>query len=384
MKMSRRKKFIFYSLLFFMVFSACLVAGEITLRSATRLHYVYNAGMFFLPDYLSRHYKYKYLATYEGRKKLNTDMYNPILGWDYNKDNNGIRGPETYSLEKPPGITRIVAIGDSFTHGNEVESHECFPYLVGTMLEDTEVLNMGVGGYDIGQPYIKYKTQGHFYNPDIVIFGILSNDLDRTGLSFFSHAKPVFRFDKNKGSLVLENTPVARPEKALEDAARSSLYELRLAVFLKNWYYHIPAVQKRAIKKYYMDIGIVVKSILSALKTELEASGKKLLIINIPPGGEFASDRAQSIGKKKSDVFLMGIYEQLELDYIDLSEVFMKRAVERQRVFNEYYIHRNTGVIGHMTPEGNMAAAEAIVDYISSAGWADVSDHTPGGDSDNQ
>ncbi len=36
-------------------------------------------------------------------------------------------------------------------------------------------------------------------------------------------------------------------------------------------------------------MAVVVKSLLNALKTEIEAKGKKLLIVHIPPGDDFGS-----------------------------------------------------------------------------------------------
>ena len=47
---------------------------------------------------------------------------------------------------KPPGVQRIVALGDSFTQGYGVEEDEAYPRQLERRLEGVEVINLGVPG----------------------------------------------------------------------------------------------------------------------------------------------------------------------------------------------------------------------------------------------
>lgn len=84
---------------------------------------------------------------------------------------------------KPPGVFRILTIGDSFTFGFGVEQHEVFSKVLETMLNQRkagafEVINGGAPGYSSHQELIFLKEIGPTLNPDLVIVGLFPyNDL---------------------------------------------------------------------------------------------------------------------------------------------------------------------------------------------------------------
>lgn len=90
-----------------------------------------------------------------------------------------------YTPEKNPGTYRIIALGDSFTYGMYVDTKDNWP----EQLEDKlnaelkckdiskfEVINLGVGGYDIQYGIERYKTRGQKYNPDLLIWFLKDDD----------------------------------------------------------------------------------------------------------------------------------------------------------------------------------------------------------------
>ena len=108
----------------------------------------------------------------------------------------GLRGPEL-SYEKPPGVRRILFLGDSVTFGFFVEYKNTFPLLTGKNIEKktgfkVEVINAGVGGYSPWQHKEYWVREGHRYSPDLVIISFVLNDvtekfgLDRFGAPFRS------------------------------------------------------------------------------------------------------------------------------------------------------------------------------------------------------
>jgi lysophospholipase L1-like esterase len=102
--------------------------------------------------------------------------------WDARVEINaqGFRDRE-YSLEKPPGVTRIVALGDSITFGNRLAQGVAWPDRLEELFEQegkaVEVLNLGVGGYDTVQEELFLRERGVQFDPDYVFLCYCINDL---------------------------------------------------------------------------------------------------------------------------------------------------------------------------------------------------------------
>ena len=59
-----------------------------------------------------------------------------------NTNSKGLRGQVEYIYKKPEGMQRILALGDSFTFGEEVGDSETYPYHLQTMAPEAQVINM--------------------------------------------------------------------------------------------------------------------------------------------------------------------------------------------------------------------------------------------------
>lgn len=102
-----------------------------------------------------------------------------------NTNADGLIGDTDYVVNKPEGVFRIVAIGDSFTEGPFVKAGLTYPKLLEKMLNATsscpgidryEVLNLGVGGYDIEYAAHRLETKGLKYEPDLVLWLLKDDD----------------------------------------------------------------------------------------------------------------------------------------------------------------------------------------------------------------
>jgi lysophospholipase L1-like esterase len=94
----------------------------------------------------------------------------------------GYRGPE-FSVEKPPGAYRIVALGGSSTYTSEVEDDDkAFPAQLERILGDeygyrsVEVINAGVGGYSSWETLINLEFRVLDLDPDLLIVYHGAND----------------------------------------------------------------------------------------------------------------------------------------------------------------------------------------------------------------
>ena len=88
----------------------------------------------------------------------------------------GYRGEE-FDLEKKPGVTRIMVIGDSMTIGWGVADDVTYPFLLEKNLKSklstpVEVINAGyVGGLSVDSYYLYLKNRGLKLKPDILVLG---------------------------------------------------------------------------------------------------------------------------------------------------------------------------------------------------------------------
>lgn len=99
----------------------------------------------------------------------------------------GLRGPET-TLEKPPGVFRIVGIGDSFMFGWGVAQSEVYLRRVeealnerscppGTTKPRFETLNFAVPGYNTVMEVATLEHRALAFAPDLVLQHFVGNDL---------------------------------------------------------------------------------------------------------------------------------------------------------------------------------------------------------------
>ena len=117
------------------------------------------------------------------------DMYGP--GADLHTTSQGFRGTVDPGPTPPPGKTRVVCSGDSFTFGYGVGDD--FTWCAGLAKLDPrlETINMGQGGYGVDQAFLWYRRDGAALAPAIHIFAFIDGDFERTrGARFLDFGKP--------------------------------------------------------------------------------------------------------------------------------------------------------------------------------------------------
>lgn len=136
-------------------------------KPSTKLRYYYelvpNSRIVFEPSWLS----YKAVFT------INADTLNERFD---------------YQQEKPPGVYRILTLGDSFTFGLGVSTNDNWPEQLEDLLnrekpcplvKKFEVINLGVPGYGVEYISHRYETRGVKYNPDLLVWLESGADFDR-------------------------------------------------------------------------------------------------------------------------------------------------------------------------------------------------------------
>jgi len=147
-------------------------------------------------------------ASYFHRPNESLYSYDQLLGWIvspnlrssdglYVTGDRGIRVSQTgVTTSAPRGACRIALVGDSHTFGEELKVEETWGYLLKKHLpQQCQILNFGVGGYSIGQIYLRYIQDVRPSHPDMVIFALSSHTAKRTmgvyGLNLFPSHVPL-------------------------------------------------------------------------------------------------------------------------------------------------------------------------------------------------
>lgn len=109
----------------------------------------------------------------------------PDVGSEYNQlvrfNNFGLNAPD-YTLEKPPGVFRILIVGDSFAQGVQVAQEQGFPWLLQETLtsggQQVEVINLSIDAYGTDRQLLMYALLGWQFDPDLVLLAVYpANDV---------------------------------------------------------------------------------------------------------------------------------------------------------------------------------------------------------------
>lgn len=155
---------LFISFLFLLV---VLLATELILRNKPK----YSRSFFeYDPDLI-----WRLKQNYRGMKAWGDDHY-PLRFNDQ-----GFRGPD-FQKEKRPEVTRIMALGDSYTAGLDVRFEDLFTTLLVDSLNATgkkkyELLNASSPAWGTDQEYIYWKREGQQYKPDYLLLIVAPNDI---------------------------------------------------------------------------------------------------------------------------------------------------------------------------------------------------------------
>jgi len=294
-----------------------------------------------------------------------------------------IRSPGERTKGKAKGTTRIVAFGDSYTHGAEVEAEEAWPFLLEEMLQGVEVLNFGVPAYGLDQAYLRYRLEGKQYDHDILIIGFIIEDADRnigsfrpfqlgdTGIPF---AKPRFVLDNEQLRLI--PSPLRRadyPKLVDADCAKTESGSIQNCTsrgldldILSN----LPSAQLASLlsdRTTRMDISDEEKAntfnlavkIFSEFYREAQANGTEPLILLMPMRVTLFDNEpaATSVFAAYEDFF-----EAHNMRFLNVTQT-LRQTDPVNSLFKAW---------GHYSPLGNKLVAQAVSDYLKNEGLIDV------------
>ncbi len=288
------------------------------------------------------------------------------LGETYNINSAGFRGVE-HSIKKPPGIKRIVAVGDSFTFGMSVNQQEAYFFQLEKILNQGkkgfEVLSRGVMGYNMWQHYEMLKKNAIPYQPDLVVLEIYIDDIlyskppykspdDWEGKNPFEpkdmeagimRHSYLFNLLINSNSLFETKYRYRRGHRYLK-GIKERKEELGPAN-PENIYHKI--MYGKLDAKKYLEFSDTFKKFVATSKV----AGIPVLIFMIPDAAQLNNPPAQT-----STRFLKQVCENNQVPFLDLTPIFEKEVDP-----NTLYLFP---LDAHTSAKGHRLIAESIVRAI--------------------
>lgn len=294
-------------------------------------------------------------------------VYDPLLGYVPQPGYSGKQnvwqaqvtitpdGVRSNGAEPPPG-TPVVAVGDSFTFGDEVSDEATWPAGLERRL-GRPVVNGGVFGYGLDQMVLRAEQLLPQSGADTLIVSIIPEDVWRCEFSYRYAWKPYFSIED--GALVLENVPVPGPHRGAPHesmpvrlARRSLLVDFVMRRLDPDRWLVPDSV--RAHRRGPQVARLLVDRLVDAT----EAAGiHLLLVLQWIPGSTDLASRGLVDHVRERGLDLLVVERQLRAE-IDAGRISVDRM---------FFMHLTSGPRprpGHMTPAGNELVARAIAERL--------------------
>jgi hypothetical protein len=311
-------------------------------------------------------------------------------------------------LAKPPGVFRILVLGDSYTEALQVQLEETFTAILEQTLNAHasatrfEVLALGQSGFGTADEYVRYLNYGVDYDPDLVVVAFLTGNDFRNNSKLLNLETTGFYYalDENH-NLVLDRSLITAYEKSLTFPKRL-FQSLKTHSHLLNliservYIFNRHLVETRMAEAHategsardkrsldlFSDLNIyktdlapqwkeaieITKKILLAFKMSVEQHGSRFLIVGLSNAEQIHPE----VGSKVRNEY------NIELDYDQPDQILEEFANEQGVLFLKLMpafrtYHAKTGQYlhgfgsshaGHWNQAGHRLAAQLIFKFL--------------------
>lgn len=299
------------------------------------------------------------------------NQYDPLLGWVL-KENMPTNGQVTTgqfgvrmnsTTQKPVPMGGILASGDSFTAGSEVEDHESWPAQLEQILSQS-VVNAATGAWGSDQIILRVEQLLPLVRPKTVVVSYLVDDIERNVYRIHAGGNKPY-FEIANGNLVHRNNPVPvfsghRDELGL---VRSVLGYSKVVnwtmerIGYTNWW-RDGAVYERA----QTDPVMVSVLLMKRLKAELDKQGIRLIFLLQYGGGQIVTWKVQP----DYAISVLDNYEKMGIECMNtwrlLKDIYEHKGEAALKPL--FVMHDGGKVYGHMSKTGNRFIADLLASKI--------------------
>ncbi|MBL8731285.1 MAG: hypothetical protein JNN13_02825 [Planctomycetes bacterium] len=262
-------------------------------------------------------------------------------------DADGLRsnGADAARFAGPP----VLAVGDSFTFGDQVSDQETWPAQLEQRLS-RPVRNGGVFGYGFDQTVLRAERLLDTIAADTVVCSLIPDDLKRCELSRRFSPKPWFAIIGD--GIELRGVPVEDTSVDNEldkqwlrrTLGHSALLDMVFWNACRTWW----VGTEREVREHPPGTGLTIgMKLLERLATKCRERGARLLLVLQGPEPEMTA------GEPVRAPELLAYGRTIGVDVLDLATRFRDLA-DRDHTLDREYFH------GHMTAAGNRWVAEQI------------------------
>lgn len=247
----------------------------------------------------------------------------PLLGWIGNFH------PETYEHADEffsKGKRPVLLFGDSFTQC--IDTSSCFEDFLNNDTAFSNhfyLLNYGVGGYGIDQIHLLMEQAVSRYENPIVIFGMLTTDMDRSMLSFRDAPKPYFSLEHDE--LRLNGVPVNLKSSEYIEQNPIEIESYVFTLIRNSWNWLLKTKASESSKNAVIQLNDAIIRNQVDLLREAEIEPMMLLFQPInQPENEWRCSA------------LLNLFKELNLEVIDTKSVLSAHLESNEGTEGDYYI----------------------------------------------
>ena len=259
-----------------------------------------------------------------------------------------LRASHEFTRDVPANKLRLICSGDSFTLGYGVGDQHTWCAQLESLDERVQTVNMGQGGYGVGQAYLWYQRIKNQLDHQVHLFSFISLDFVRaTKSEFLGYGKPLLLVES--GRLRITNVPVPQPA----DINRNWLGRSGTLRLLRRF----RATSQRRTNADESARKLAV-FLFNQLQTEHRQKNRTLVLVHLPLRDDYF---------RGPDNWRRFLKEQSQLKgwtYIDLLPSF--RELPMQEIESLYLGNHLpfAGAAGHYNEKGNRFVAEALITQL--------------------
>jgi lysophospholipase L1-like esterase len=291
-----------------------------------------------------------------------TDHVRRDLPSEIRINNLGFRGPDL-AERKAPGLFRVMALGDSYTFGDHVDTEEAYPARLEEDLSlrlrasrggRAEVVNAGVNGFGILDEWALWLKAGERLDPDVVLVTFSPNDIS-------DMTRPTPMIDQMRRHAVIKGRPVlGRTIRFLQETATFNGLQIMAAKIriMTRSHEALPEVEPaRAGPEGAPESWEEYREALVGFGAALAGSGRRAMLIHYPSHGHVTGDEPSH-----ASGILPRWAEEAGMAYLDLLPGFREAAAGGSVL---YLVPKDS----HPSPDGHALAAARIAEAMARLGW---------------